>query len=37
MVAIARIYAGTVSVGQKVCVLGPKHTPETPDIQEETI
>lgn len=35
--AVARVYSGTVTTGQKVFVLGPKHTPETPDITETTI
>ena len=34
LVAVARVYSGTVQVGQKIFVLGPKHTLETPDITE---
>ena len=34
LVAIARVYSGTVEVGQKIYVLGPKHSAEKPDITE---
>jgi ribosome assembly protein 1 len=36
-VAVARVYSGTVEVGQKVFVLGPKHTVENPDLTETHI
>lgn len=34
---MARVLSGEVSVGQTVYVLGPHHTPETPDITETDI
>lgn len=34
---MARVLSGEVSIGQTVYVLGPHHTPETPDITETEI
>ncbi|KAL1922585.1 uncharacterized protein VTP21DRAFT_10124 [Calcarisporiella thermophila] len=31
LIGFARIYSGTISVGQKIYVLGPKYNPEKPD------
>lgn len=35
--AVARIYSGTVTTNQKIFVLGPKHTLQTPDITETKV
>lgn len=32
MIAFARIYSGTVKVGQKIHVFGPKYNPEEPHL-----
>ena len=37
LIAIARVYSGSVKLGQKIYVLGPKHTAEKPDITETEI
>jgi|LauGreDrversion4_2_1035121.scaffolds.fasta_scaffold82543_2 translation elongation factor EF-G len=37
LVAVARVFSGQVSVGQKVYVLGPHHSPESPEITETVI
>ncbi|GAV55577.1 hypothetical protein ZYGR_0AV02090 [Zygosaccharomyces rouxii] len=39
LIAFARIYSGTLRVGQEIAILGPKYDPSTPDehIQTTTI
>lgn len=36
MIAFARIYSGTLRVGQEISVLGPKYDPQQPDQYIET-
>lgn len=36
MIAFARIYSGTLKVGQEISVLGPKYDPQQPDKFIET-
>ncbi|CAI4049745.1 hypothetical protein SKDZ_14G1590 [Saccharomyces kudriavzevii ZP591] len=36
LVAFARIYSGTLKVGQEISVLGPKYDPKRPDEHIET-
>lgn len=33
LIGVARVYSGTLKVGQKVNVLGPKYSPRVPDQQ----
>lgn len=36
MIGFARIYSGTLKVGQEISVLGPKYDPESPDQYTQT-
>lgn len=36
MIGFARIYSGTLRVGQEICVLGPKYNPQFPEQYIET-
>lgn len=37
LIAVARVFSGTLKAGAKVFVIGPSHTVENPDVQEVTI
>ena len=37
LIAVARVFSGTIQEGSQVFVIGPSHTPEKPDFTEVSI